>query len=74
MKNTLSIIIVLMSVGFCLTSMSAANAQDHDDGKQTKITSQTGKTERPKADKPRPAVKAPGKRGKKVVIPGKDLS
>ena len=74
MKNTLCIIMILASLCFFFIGPSAANAQDHDTGKQKKITNRTEEAERPKAEKPRKAVETPGKKGKKVVLPGKDLS
>jgi hypothetical protein len=76
MKNILCIMmLVLASLCFFFIGPSAANAQDRDTGKQKKMTNRsTGKAERPKAEKPPQAVETPGKRGKKVVIPGKDLS
>ena len=74
MKNTLWVMMVLASLCFSFIVPSAANAQDRDAGKQKKITSRTGKAEKPNVDKPRQAAETPGKSGKKVVIPGKDLS
>jgi hypothetical protein len=65
---------VLASLCFSFIGPSATNAQDRDAGKQKKITSRTGKAEKPHADKPRQATETPGKSAKKVVIPGKDLS
>lgn len=74
MKNTLWIMMVLAGLCFSFIGPSAANAQDRDAGKQQKITSRTGKAEKPQADKPRQAAETPRKSGKKIVIPGKDLS
>ena len=74
MKNTLWVMMVLASLCFSFIVPSAANAQDRNAGNQKKITNRTGKAEKPQADKPRQAAETPGKSGKKVIIPGKDLS
>ena len=74
MKNTLCVMMVLASLCFSFIVPSAANAQDRDTGKQKTITSRAGKAEKPQAEKPRQAAETPGKSGKKIVIPGKDLS
>ena len=65
---------VLASLCFSFIVPSAANAQDRNAGNQKKMTNRTGKAEKPQADKPRQAAETPGKSGKKVIIPGKDLS
>jgi len=74
MKNTLCVMMVLASLCFSFIVPSAANAQDRNAGNQKKMTNRTGKAEKPQADKPRQAAETPGKSGKKVIIPGKDLS
>jgi hypothetical protein len=74
MKKSLWLMITLACLGFFLTGPSAANAQDRNAGQQKKITSQTGKAEKPQGDKPRQAAEPSKKNGKKVIMPGKDLS
>jgi hypothetical protein len=65
---------VMASLCFSFIGPYAANAQDRDTGKQKTITNRTGKAEKPKAEKPRQASESLRKSGKKIVIPGKDLS
>jgi hypothetical protein len=66
--------ITLVCLGFFLTGPSAASAQDRNAGKQEKITRQAGEVEKPRVEKPRQAAEPSKKNGKKVIIPGKDLS
>jgi hypothetical protein len=74
MKKTLWVIIALVILGFCLTGMSVANAQDRNTGKQRTTTSQKGEVEKPKMKKPHQAAEPSKKNGKRIITPGKDLS
>lgn len=74
MKKTIWIVVVSISLVFCPAGTALADTQERDTAGQKKITNQTGSTGKPRIDKPRQAAEPPRKNGKKVIIPGKDLS